>query len=80
MFLRLDWLPVSVRALVLSAVACVALTALVAFVFDLSPTRALALAPVIVAAVGAAIFLVLLWTKVIWESMRRSSTEELEEN
>ena len=66
----------SVRALVLSAVGCVALIALAAFVFELSLARALVLAPVIVATAGAAIFLVLLWTKVIWESTRGRSTEE----
>ena len=76
MILRLDWLPMSVRALVLSALGCVALTALVAFVFDLSPSRAVVLAPVIVATAGAAIFLVLLWSKVIWESTRRGSSKE----
>ena len=76
MILRLDWLPMSVRALLASAVACAALTLLVALVFDLSLTHALALAPVIVATAGAAVFLLLLWTKVIWESTRRGSHEE----
>ena len=66
----------SVRALLVSAVACAALTLLVALVFDLSLTHALALAPVIVATAGGAIFLVLLWTKVIWDSTRGRSTEE----
>ena len=66
----------SVRALALSVAACVALSALAALVLDLSLTRAVVLAPVIVATAGATIFLVLLWTKVIWESTRRGSRED----
>ena len=76
MFRRLDWLLMSVRALALSAAGCVALTAVVALVLDLSLSRAVALAPVIVATAGGVGFLLVLWSKVIWESTRRRSDDE----
>ena len=66
----------SVRALALSAAFCVALTAVVALVLDLSFSRAVVLAPVIVATAGATIFVVLLWTKVIWDSTRGRARNE----
>jgi len=57
--------------LVLVALACAALPLLAAALLDLSLQRALLLAPLIVAAAGAAVGLVLLWTRVAWESLQR---------
>jgi branched-subunit amino acid ABC-type transport system permease component len=54
-----------------SAVACACVVALAAFLFDLKLERAIVLAPVIVLAVGAAAALVVLWTRVAVESLRR---------
>jgi hypothetical protein len=46
------------------------LTALAAVLLDLSFERAVILAPVVVLVAGAAGFLVVLWTRVLWESIR----------
>jgi hypothetical protein len=54
-----------------AALAAVGLTAIAAAWFDLSFERATVLAPVVVLTAGAAAFLVLLWSKVVWESFRR---------
>ena len=59
-----------------AAVAAVGLTAVAAAWFDLSFERAAVLAPVVVLTAGAAAFLVLLWSKVIWESLRRRPADE----
>ena len=64
------WLPVA------SAVAALALTAIAAAWFDMPLERAAVLAPIIVLSVGAALFLVLLWSKVIWESVRRRPADD----
>jgi hypothetical protein len=61
----------SPRLVVASAVACAAVVALTAFVFELSLERAAVLAPVIVVSVGAALGVVVLWTRVALESLRR---------
>jgi hypothetical protein len=53
-----------------SLVACAGLTALAAWVFDWSFERAVILSPVVVAVAGALGFLVVLWTRVAWESVR----------
>jgi hypothetical protein len=45
--------------------------ALAAFIFELSPERAAVLAPVIVLAVGAGLAVVVLWTRVVLDSLRR---------
>jgi hypothetical protein len=50
--------------------ACLGLTALAAVLLDLSFERAVILAPVVVVVAGAAGFLVVLWTRVLWESIR----------
>jgi hypothetical protein len=54
-----------------SALACAAVVALAAVLFELSFERAALLAPVIVACVGAAAAVVVLWTRIAVESLRR---------
>jgi hypothetical protein len=56
--------------LLISLGACLGLTALAAVLLDLSFERAVILAPVVVVVAGAAGFLVVLWTRVLWESIR----------
>jgi hypothetical protein len=58
------------RVLLISLLACLGLTALAAVLLDLSFERAVILAPVVVLVAGAAGFLVVLWTRVLWESIR----------
>ena len=58
------------RVLLISLGACLGLTALAAVLLDLSFERAVILAPVVVIVAGAAGFLVVLWTRVLWESIR----------
>jgi ATP/ADP translocase len=53
------------------AAACAGLTALAAWLLDWSFERAAVLSPVVVAVAGAVAFLVVLWTRVAWESIRR---------
>jgi hypothetical protein len=50
--------------------ACAGLDALLAWLLDWSFERAVVLAPVVVAVAGASAFLVVLWTRVAWESVR----------
>ena len=59
------------RALAISAVACTALVLAVAWLFEMPLQRAAILAPVIVVTVGATAFIVVLWTKIVWETLRR---------
>jgi hypothetical protein len=59
-----------VRVLVASAVVGVLVVA-AAFLYRLPLANAVVLAPVIVATVGATLFLFVLWAKVIVESLRR---------
>ena len=59
-----------IRALATSLVACAALTGLAAWLLDWSFERAVILAPLVVAVVGAVGFLVVLWVRVAWESVR----------
>jgi hypothetical protein len=66
---------VRVRALALSGVACAALVLAVATFTDLSLGRAALLAPVLVLSVGAIAFLVVLWGKVAYESLRARQEE-----
>ena len=61
----------SPRALLLSGLATAGLVVLAAWIFELRPERAAALAPVIVVAAGAAAGIVVLWTRVGWESLSR---------
>ena len=60
-----------VTRFLLGTAAALGLTALAAWHFEWSFEKAAFLAPVIVAAVGAAAFLVVLWAKVIWEALGR---------
>jgi hypothetical protein len=62
--------PVSVRSLALSAAICAVLVVGGKYLFDISWESALVLAPVFVLVVGGIAFLVLLWTKVIRDSLR----------
>ena len=61
----------STRAAVLSGLVTVVLVLLAVWVFELSLERAAVLAPVLVVVFGAAAGLVVLWTRVGWESLRR---------
>ena len=63
--MRLRW-PV----LLASFAVCAALTAIAAWLLDWSFQRAATLSPIIVLVVGAAAFLVVLWSRVLWESIR----------
>jgi hypothetical protein len=54
-----------------SFAVCAGLTALAAWVLDWSFERAAILSPVIVIVVGATAFLVVLWTRIALESIRR---------
>jgi hypothetical protein len=61
------------RALLSGAVSALVSVALVVgatWGWDLSLEQAAALAPVLVASVGALAFLTVLWTKVLWETLR----------
>ena len=60
-----------VKLYVVSAAGCLAATALVAWVLGWSFERAAFLAPVIVVSAGAVAGLVLLWTRVAWEALKR---------
>jgi hypothetical protein len=59
------------RLTLLSLAVCAGLDALAAWLLDWSFERAVILAPVVVAVAGAVAFLVVLWTRVAWESVRR---------
>jgi hypothetical protein len=61
---------VRVPLLLASLVVCAGLTALAAWILDWSFQRAATLSPVIVLVFGAAAFLVVLWARVAWESIR----------
>ena len=58
------------RVLVVAVAACAALTAFAALLFNWSFERAVILSPVVVATAGATAFLVVLWARVAWESIR----------
>lgn len=60
----------SPRALLISAVACVALVLGTAWLFQMPLAKALLLAPVIVGTAGATAAILVLWVKVGWESLR----------
>jgi len=62
---------VSTKAAFASGLVTAGLVLLVVWVFETSLERAAVLAPVIVVAFGAAAGLVVLWTKVGWEALRR---------
>ena len=63
---------VSVRTVLISAVGVVVVIGL-GMVFGLSFERAAYLAPVLVLIAGGVAFLVVLWTKVIYEGVRKRS-------
>jgi formate hydrogenlyase subunit 3/multisubunit Na+/H+ antiporter MnhD subunit len=58
------------RIYVAAAGACLGLTFLVSWLLSWSFERAALLAPVLVAGLGAALGLLILWARVIWESIR----------
>lgn len=58
------------RLVVLSALLSVGLTLLAAWLFELPLARAILYAPIIVLSAGAAAFLIVLWTKVVLDSLR----------
>ncbi len=60
----------SPRSLALSALACAVLVVGGRYAFDISWQSALVLAPVFVLIVGGIAFLILLWAKVIRDSLR----------
>jgi hypothetical protein len=61
---------VNARSLTISALFCAALVVIGRYAFDLDWESALLLAPVFVLVVGGIAFLIVLWTKVIRESLR----------
>ena len=60
------------RTVVAATAACLGLTALAAWIFAWSLEKAAFLSPVIVVAAGALAGLVVLWTRVAWESLKRA--------
>ena len=58
------------RPTLLWLAACAGLDALAAWLLDWSFERAVVLAPVVVAVVGATAFLVVLWTRIIVDALR----------
>ena len=58
------------RVVLISVGACAGLTALAAVLLDWSFEKAVVLAPIVVLVAGAAGFLIVLWTRVIWESIK----------
>jgi hypothetical protein len=63
---------VSARALAFSALLCGVLIVAGRWIFELDWENALVLAPLFVLCAGGVAFLVLLWAKVIYESVRSS--------
>jgi hypothetical protein len=68
---------VRARTLVPAVVACVGLTALTAWLMSWPFEKAAYLAPVIVGGIGAIAGLVVLWTRVAWESLRKAKHPRL---
>ena len=64
--MRIRW-PV----LLVSFAVCAGLTALAAWVLGWSFQRAATLSPIIVLVFGGVAFLVVLWGRVLWESIRK---------
>jgi hypothetical protein len=64
---------VTARALAVSALICVLLVVVGHELFDLSWESALVLAPVFVLSAGGIAFLLVLWGKVIYDSLRTRS-------
>ena len=59
-----------IRLVVIALAACLTLAAITALILDWSFGKAVILAPVIVMVAGAAGFLIVLWGRIIWESIR----------
>jgi hypothetical protein len=59
------------RASLLAGVVVAGLVLLTVWLFDIKLERAAVLAPVLVVVAGAVAGLVVLWTKIGWESLRR---------
>ena len=59
------------RAILISLAACVGLTVLAAVLFDWSLEKAILLAPVVVAVAGMTAFVLVLWTRIVVDSVRR---------
>jgi hypothetical protein len=58
------------RTVLLALAACLGLAAITALLLDWSFEKAVILSPIIVLVVGAAGFLVVLWGRVVWESIQ----------
>jgi hypothetical protein len=61
---------VSARAIAASVLLCAALVVVGKYFFDISWESALVLAPVFVVTLGGIAFIVVLWAKVVRESLR----------
>ena len=59
-----------IRVVLTALAACLTLAAITALVLDWSFGKAVILAPVIVMVAGAAGFLIVLWGRIVWESIR----------
>ena len=59
------------RALAVSAAVCTAIVVVAAWLLELTLQQAAVLAPVIVVTLGATAFVIVLWAKVIWETLKR---------
>ena len=64
------------RALAISALVCAILVVVGRYALDLSWDSALVLAPVFVLVVGAIAFLIVLWAKVIRDSLRGQGADQ----
>ena len=64
------------RALAISALVCAILVVVGRYLLDLSWDSALVLAPVFVLVVGAIAFLIVLWAKVIRDSLRGQGADQ----
>ena len=60
----------NLRSVLIALGACLALCAIAALAFGWSFQKALILSPIIVLVAGAAGFLVVLWGRIAWESIR----------
>jgi ATP/ADP translocase len=67
---------VTARAVAISALVCAILVVVGRYVLDLSWDSALVLAPVFVLVVGAIAFLIVLWAKVIRDSLRGQGADQ----
>ena len=68
--------PVTARAVAISAFACAILVVVGRYALDLAWDSALVLAPVFVLVVGAIAFLIVLWAKVIRDSLRGQGADQ----